>query len=151
MPQKSPDSLFSVEPLCSSVSQWLVLLRMINHRGTENTEVAQRNQLQPPFRGKSQERAFSFRGSRPLLQFSSVFFEIWERESAPAELMRDSPATDAHDQVRGPELPFGRVFYVVPAHHRMLFLSPARFALAQRETCIKQDYASCQEVFSVTI
>jgi len=42
--------------------------------------------------------------------------------------MRDSPATDAHDEGRGPELPFGRVFYVVPARHRMIFLSVAHGA-----------------------
>lgn len=53
---------------------------------------------------------------------------FWERESAPAELMRGSPATDGHDRVPGLGLPFDRAFYVVPAHHRMLFLSFAGFA-----------------------
>ena len=42
--QRVSIALFSVQPLCSLCLCGLFLLGIINHRDTENTEVAQRNQ-----------------------------------------------------------------------------------------------------------
>ena len=53
--------------------------------------------------------------------------------SAPAELMRDVPATDRHEPTYGSARPFGRMFYVVSAHHR-IFLSLR--TLCQRKGCL---------------
>jgi hypothetical protein len=44
--------LFSVQPLCSLCLCGSLLLRKNNHRGTENTEVAQRRALYPHLSGK---------------------------------------------------------------------------------------------------
>lgn len=78
--------------------------------------------------------------------FNSLKFSLRfrERESAPAELVCATPASDGHDLIRGLELPFGRVFYGIPVHDLTL-LNLRTPSVAQKGACIKQDAWSCQE------
>ena len=100
------------------------------------------------------------------IQFSRFFLEIWERESAPAELLRAVPALadrrisiefavkDAGSRqsqietINGIRRPPIHLVVSCRFHHRQnLFTAPFDRSFRRKLFCIRQDHRACQEIF----